>query len=80
MSSPSSASIAYQIGIDGGGTGTRARLVSAQGAVLGFGASGPSALGQGVDQAWEHVTQAIDAAFADVKERMLGRPSSSWKC
>ena len=65
MSSPSSASIAYQIGIDGGGTGTRARLVSAQGAVLGFGASGPSALGQGVDQAWEHVTQAIDAAFAD---------------
>ena len=57
--------IRYHIGIDGGGTRTRARLASAEGAVLGFAASGPSALGQGIEQAWKHIAQAVDYAFAD---------------
>jgi glucosamine kinase len=57
--------IRYRIGIDGGGTHTRARLASADDAVLGFAASGPSALGQGIAQAWKHIEQAVDSAFAD---------------
>lgn len=55
----------YLIGIDGGGTGTRARLASGDGRVLGTGMAGPSALGQGVQQAWHHVQQAVASAFAD---------------
>lgn len=33
--------------------------------MLGFGASGASALGQGIEQAWRHISQAVDLAFAD---------------
>lgn len=55
--------IRYIIGVDGGGSGTRARLSSADGAVLGVGSSGPSALGQGVAQAWLHIQQAVTRAF-----------------
>ncbi len=54
----------YVAGVDGGGTGTRARLQSVEGALLGQGEAGPSGLGQGVAQAWRHVMQALDAAFA----------------
>lgn len=57
--------IRYLIGIDGGGSGTRARLATPDGAMLGQGEAGPSALGQGVAQAWVHVQQAVAAAFAD---------------
>lgn len=51
------------LGIDGGGTGTRARLQSADGRTQGFGRAGPSGLSQGIDQAWCHVEQAIARAF-----------------
>ncbi|MDT7836602.1 BadF/BadG/BcrA/BcrD ATPase family protein [Aquabacterium sp. OR-4] len=54
----------HLIGIDGGGSGTRARLADAQGRTLALGEAGPSGLAQGVPQAWRHVRQAIDAAFA----------------
>lgn len=53
----------YLIGIDGGGSGTRARLADAQGRTLALGEAGPSGLAQGVAQAWRHVQRAIDAAF-----------------
>jgi len=53
----------YLIGIDGGGTSTRALLASRDGEVLGSGTAGPSALGQGVGQAWRHVELAIQRAF-----------------
>lgn len=56
-------SVAYLVGVDGGGTRTRARLTLADGSRLGDGESGPSGLGQGVDQAWTNVRLAIDAAF-----------------
>lgn len=51
------------MGVDGGGTGTRARVQDTDGRVLGFGNAGPSGLGQGVAQAWGHVGQAVAAAF-----------------
>jgi glucosamine kinase len=54
----------WLLGIDGGGTGTRARLQSADGRTLGYGQAGPSGLSQGVEQAWRHVEQAIAEAFA----------------
>jgi glucosamine kinase len=52
----------FIIGIDGGGTGTRARLSDAQGVVLGQGEAGPSALGQGTEQAWRNIQAAVGAA------------------
>jgi glucosamine kinase len=55
--------IRYVIGIDGGGTGTRARLTGGDGRVLGFANAGPSALGQGVQQAWNNVSDAIERSF-----------------
>lgn len=51
------------MGVDGGGTGTRARLAVANGRTLGEGQAGPSGLSQGVEQAWRHVREAIAAAF-----------------
>lgn len=55
--------LSYLIGIDGGGTGTRARLTAPDGQLLGLGSAGPSALGQGVAQAWRHITDAVAEAF-----------------
>jgi glucosamine kinase len=54
----------FLIGLDGGGTGTRARLVDRTGRLLGEGEAGASALGQGVEQAQRHIGAAVDAAFA----------------
>lgn len=56
--------IRFVIGIDGGGTGTRARLQTAARQTIGFGQAGPSGLGQGIAQAWQHIEQAVAAAFA----------------
>lgn len=53
----------YCIGLDGGGTGTRARLSTPDGRVLGSGQAGPSALGQGVAQAWRHIAEAVADAL-----------------
>ncbi len=53
----------WWVGVDGGGSGTRARLQAAGGAVLGFGSAGPSGLSQGIAQSWRHVGHAIAAAF-----------------
>lgn len=47
------------IGVDGGGTGTRVRLADREGRVLAQGEAGPSALGQGSEQAWRHIQQAV---------------------
>ena len=57
--------VRYVLGVDGGGTGTRARLQDRTGITLGHGQAGPSALSQGVPQAWRHVRQAVAEAFAD---------------
>ena len=53
----------YLIGIDGGGTSTRAVVARLDGALLGRGQAGPSALGQGVPQAWRSIELAAQRAF-----------------
>jgi glucosamine kinase len=59
------AALPFRVGVDGGGTGTRARLQDARGRTLGQGAAGPSGLSQGAEQAWRHVQQAIATAFIE---------------
>lgn len=55
----------FFIGVDGGGSGTRAVVARRHGPVLGEGQAGPSALGQGVAAAWTQVQQAARQAFAN---------------
>jgi glucosamine kinase len=61
--------IEYLIGVDGGGTGTRAHVARMPHAdairILGSGRAGPSALRQGVMKAWTEIERAIRAAFAE---------------
>lgn len=52
----------YAIGVDGGGTSTRARVVHRSGVVVGEGKAGASGLMQGTPQAWRHIAQAITLA------------------
>lgn len=52
----------YWVGIDGGGTSTRAVVAGKTGEILGRGESGASALNQGVDQAWRHIREAVERA------------------
>lgn len=54
--------VRWWVGIDGGGTSTRAVVADAEGRILGRGESGASALGQGAGQAWRHVAEAIARA------------------
>ncbi|MEN9629866.1 MAG: glucosamine kinase [Pseudomonadota bacterium] len=55
----------YLIGVDGGGSGTRARVQTLHGQPVGEGSAGPSGLSQGIEQAWRHIGLAVTAAFAD---------------
>ncbi|SEL51822.1 glucosamine kinase [Roseateles sp. YR242] len=59
---PQYATVRHLVGVDGGGTGTRVRLCDRYGRLLGQGQAGPSALGQGVDQAWCHIQEAVQEA------------------
>ncbi|MCE4540510.1 ATPase [Pelomonas sp. P7] len=54
--------VRWWVGIDGGGTSTRAVVADAAGRVLGRGESGASALGQGAEQAWRHIADAVARA------------------
>lgn len=65
--------IEYLLGVDGGGTGTRVAVAQPDGTLLAQGQAGPSALGQGVDAAWQHILQAVAAAFAS-----MGRETPAW--
>ena len=53
----------YLIGVDGGGSGTRALVHRVRGEVVGTGQAGPSALQQGIPQAWDNVLGAIRRGF-----------------
>ena len=54
----------YLIGVDGGGSGTRAVVEHVHAGVVGIASAGPSALGQGIAQAWANVQAAVRDAFA----------------
>ena len=56
------APLRFLIGVDGGGTGTRVKLAGRDGRIVAQGEAGPSALGQGAEQAWRHIQQAVRAA------------------
>ena len=71
----SGSAVRFVVGVDGGGTGTRARLQTLAGQTAGYGRAGPSGLGQGVAQAWRHIEQAIAAAFADAGFEPAARAS-----
>jgi len=53
----------YLIGVDGGGSGTRALIHCVHGELVGSGEAGPSALQQGIPQAWDHLLQAVRRGF-----------------
>ena len=53
------------IGVDGGGTGCRARIEDAEGRVLGTGIAGPAAVRLGIDQSLAALESACRAAVAE---------------
>ena len=55
----------FFLGVDGGGTGCRARIEDGFGAVLGKGLSGPATTRLGVAAAWASVASALTSALAE---------------
>ncbi|RWC33762.1 MAG: N-acetylglucosamine kinase [Mesorhizobium sp.] len=55
----------YFLGVDGGGTGCRARIEDADGTVLGQGLSGPATTRLGIDAAWASVAKAFGTAIEE---------------
>ncbi len=55
----------FFLGVDGGGTGCRARVETGDGEVLGQGLSGPATTRLGIEAAWASVTAAAFAALAE---------------
>ena len=53
------------VGVDGGGTGCRARIENADGCLLGTGIAGPAALRLGTDRALAEVEKACHAAIEE---------------
>ena len=64
MTSPAPAGPLF-VGVDGGGTGCRARIEDAEGRVLGTGIAGPAALRVGVDKALAEVLKACRGALTE---------------
>lgn len=65
----------YAVGVDGGGTSTRARVWHRSGTLVGEGRAGPSGLVQGQAQAWRHIAQAIAQACAGRVQRGWAAPT-----
>jgi glucosamine kinase len=53
------------LGVDGGGTGCRARVESASGEMLGQGLAGPATTRLGIDTAWASIMTAANAALTE---------------
>lgn len=59
--------VEFLFGVDGGGTSTRAVVARMDGRILGRGTAGPSALGQGVTQAWRNIELACRRALDEAR-------------
>jgi glucosamine kinase len=57
--------VAFFLGVDGGGTGCRARIEDAAGNVVGQGLSGPAATRLGIAETWASIERAFRAAAAE---------------
>jgi glucosamine kinase len=55
----------FFLGVDGGGTGCRARLEDGEGRTLGIGLAGPATTRLGIDKAWASISTAATAALAE---------------
>ncbi|HEY8006891.1 MAG TPA: BadF/BadG/BcrA/BcrD ATPase family protein [Methylocella sp.] len=55
------------LGVDGGGTGCRARLEDSSGVVLGLGQSGPATARLGLSETWDSVREAFAMAIAEAR-------------
>ncbi|MGU3575260.1 BadF/BadG/BcrA/BcrD ATPase family protein [Brucellaceae bacterium C25G] len=55
----------YYLGVDGGGTGCRARIEDSDGHVLGQGVSGPATTRLGIDEAWNSILRASQSAVEE---------------
>ncbi len=55
------------LGVDGGGTGCRARIETGTGEVIGQGLSGPATTRLGIDAAWASITTAFSAAIDEAR-------------
>lgn len=55
----------FFLGVDGGGTGCRARIEDEAGKVLGQGISGPATTRLGIDEAWASIAKAFGAAIEE---------------
>jgi glucosamine kinase len=53
----------FLVGVDGGGSGTRALLARRDGSVIGNGLAGPSGLSRGIAPAWSAIAAATQRAF-----------------
>lgn len=53
----------FFLGVDGGGTGCRARIEDAAGTILGQGLSGPATTRLGIEEAWASIARAFDSAI-----------------
>lgn len=57
----------YFLGVDGGGTGCRARIENEEGTVLGQGISGPATTRLGIPEAWASIERAFRAAIDEAE-------------
>ncbi|GLS29075.1 glucosamine kinase [Mesorhizobium albiziae] len=55
----------FYLGVDGGGTGCRARIEDGEGTLLGQGLSGPATTRLGIDEAWASISRAFGAAVGE---------------
>ena len=65
MNAPARRNVGLLVGVDGGGTGCRARIEDAEGSVLGTGIAGPAAVRLGIDRSLAAVESACRAAAAE---------------